>query len=224
MPIVWLRVIRDAVPGYTDAGHRVLTALALRMSKDGRGYAAISTLAADTGKGQATVRRATQEAQRRGHLAQTRRGHRLGDGRTVANEWELTGPQPLTGELLSESQPLTGVSQPLTGEHPRGLRSKRSKQAASAKSIIIELGATEDEANAVLRLIKTERPDIRSLDAIVPLMAEDGELKSWLERVRDTAAKQATEAAYRTGWKCSRCANRNRAEATRCRQCGTEPS
>src|SRR5690348_5582909 len=64
----------------------------------GRGFASTGQLLADAGAEERTVRRATRWGRDNELLLQTRRGRRLGDGRTIASEWRLT--QPATGDRL----------------------------------------------------------------------------------------------------------------------------
>lgn len=116
-PLVWMRAVRDARPKATVDRLAVLWALALRMRADGAGYASVRTLADDVAVCERTARRATDWARECDYLNRTRRGHRLGDGRVVASEWQLTVPveaesQPDPRDGLSESQPDNAESQP----------------------------------------------------------------------------------------------------------------
>lgn len=102
-PLVWMRLVRDAGP--TVARLAVLLCLALRMRPDGTGYASTRQLADDASVSLDTVKRATKWGRETSHLEQTRRGHRLGSGETVASEWRLTAPaQPVTRAPLNDSQ------------------------------------------------------------------------------------------------------------------------
>src|SRR5688572_28640025 len=105
MPIVWLRLIRDAVPSFGAARAHVLFCLGLRMDRNGTGYASHETLAADAKTSEHTARRATMDARGRGYLVQTRRGHRVTDETVVASAWQLTDPtQPATDTPLAVPQ------------------------------------------------------------------------------------------------------------------------
>jgi hypothetical protein len=103
----WLAAVRDHPERPPALQRLALTCLALRMDwTTGRGYASTGQLAADTDAEERTVRRATGWARDTGLLLRTRRGHRLGNGRVTASEWQLT--QPVTGDLLTSSQPDNG--------------------------------------------------------------------------------------------------------------------
>lgn len=204
-PLEWMRAVRDADPPFTTARLAVLWALALRMDSTGHGFASANQLASDAGVHERTARRAIDEARGRGYLNRTRRGHRLGNGRAVASEWELTLPtQPVTGDLLADSQPVTGDlltqsqpvrkhSQPVTGDRPRGLSTRGLSASARAAAIIAnKTGATDAEAAAVVALIARERQP-RSIAGLVARLAADGDLGEWLARVR--ASRQRVELA-----------------------------
>src|SRR5690606_8904410 len=108
-PLEWMRAVRDADPPFTSARLAVLWALALRMDSTGHGFASANQLASDAGVYERTARRATDEARGRGYLNRTRRGHRLGNSKVVASEWELTLPtQGVTGDTLTPTQGVTG--------------------------------------------------------------------------------------------------------------------
>jgi hypothetical protein len=113
VPLVWMRAIREVAP--SRSAEHVLWALALRLDADGTGFASIRQLADDTRMSQETVLRATRWARSAGYLEQTKRGHRKGDGRTVASEWLLLNVSLVTGR---GSQPVTPASQPVTREAP----------------------------------------------------------------------------------------------------------
>lgn len=157
-PLLWMRAIRDAKP--TTARGYVLLCLALRMNADGFGYASTRQLADDAEVSFSTVERATRWAREREFLERTRKGSRRGDGKALASEWLLTVPvdrssQPVTGDgfttteavtgdglsdsqpVTSDSQPVTGASQPVTGVTPevylpRGLSSKSVRDLADS--------------------------------------------------------------------------------------------
>jgi hypothetical protein len=80
-------------------------------------------------------------------------------------------------------------------------------------------GATEAEAEGVLKLIQAER-NPRSLVGLVHRLARDGELQDWLARVRANGHQGDTDEAYRSGWPCHRCGTTQRADVETCRQCG----
>lgn len=132
-PIVWMRSLRDAA-AVSGGKLTVLLMLALRMRKDGNGWAAQSRLAEDAGVSVSTVERAIKWAIKTGFLVRTRRGHRISDTVAVASEYRLT--QPVTGAgldhpesggdeqtqpVISEPNPSNGHSQPVTGDGLRGL-------------------------------------------------------------------------------------------------------
>lgn len=103
----WLAAVRDHPERPPSAQRYVLVCLALRMDwVTGRGFASTGQLAADSDAEERTIRRATGWARDTGLLLRTRRGHRLGNGRVTASEWQLT--QPVTGDLLTLSQPDNG--------------------------------------------------------------------------------------------------------------------
>lgn len=108
-PLVWMRTIRDDTD-LTAGTLNVLVMLALRMRKDGAGFASQEQLADDAGVSESTVRRALQKARDLGYVVRTRRGHRINDDVSVASEYRLTTPpQPVTGDTLA------GATQPVTG-------------------------------------------------------------------------------------------------------------
>jgi len=69
----------------------VLTALAVKFIDwgTGTGYASIQMLAEFTRHTMSTVKRALRWGRQTLLLVQTRRGHRLGNGKVVASEWRL---------------------------------------------------------------------------------------------------------------------------------------
>jgi hypothetical protein len=96
-PLLWMRAIRDAEPGFRGKRLPVLWALALRMGPNGQGFASHHVLAVDADVSEHTARRSTREARDRGYLDQTRRGGRRGTGVVMASEWALIEPsQPAT--------------------------------------------------------------------------------------------------------------------------------
>ena len=101
----WLVAIRDHPNRPAPAQCLVLQMLALRMDwHTGRGYASVRQLGSDAGASERTVRRGISWARETGHLARTRRGHRVSSQLVIASEWQLTTP----GYPQAESQPVTG--------------------------------------------------------------------------------------------------------------------
>jgi hypothetical protein len=109
-----MRAVRDE--DVSSATKNVLVMLALRMSEDGTGWVAQRRLAADASLSVRTVRRAVAWARTNGWLERTRRGHRLGDGRSLANEYRLVAPSqqdtpvPLTPSQQDTDDLLRSVS------------------------------------------------------------------------------------------------------------------
>lgn len=130
--MTWLAALRDHPERPPVTQRMVLYCLAQRMDwSTGCGFASTAQLAGDADCSPPTVKRATGWGRTAGMLVQTRRGHRLGDGRTSASEWRLRLPvdnssQGVTGETLNEistAQPgslngSAGASQGLTPEPP----------------------------------------------------------------------------------------------------------
>lgn len=78
----------------------VLTALAVKFAdRAGEGYASIESLAGFCGASRSTVQRALRWARATGLLQRKSRGHRLGNGKVLASEWQLR-PQGVTRGLL----------------------------------------------------------------------------------------------------------------------------
>ncbi len=144
-PLEWMRSLRDSGE-FTGGPLNVLLMLALRMRKDGTGFASQRQLAEDAGVSESTVKRALKTARESGSresgwVEQTRRGHRLTDGAAVASEYRLLDPtQPATGDTLdpeptghgcdvgngsqqviSEANRSSVHRQQVTGDPPRGL-------------------------------------------------------------------------------------------------------
>ena len=68
----------------------VLTALAVRFAnRSGEGYASIDSLAGFCGASRSTTQRALRWARATGLLHRKSRGHRLGNGKVLASEWQL---------------------------------------------------------------------------------------------------------------------------------------
>jgi hypothetical protein len=101
--MAWMTAVRDHPDRPPALQAHVLLLLALRMDwQTGCGFAATSQLAADAQCQERTVKNATRWGREHEMLVRSRRGHRLGDGRTVASEWRLTVPsQGLTGDTLN---------------------------------------------------------------------------------------------------------------------------
>jgi hypothetical protein len=170
--MVWMAAVRDHPDRPPMLQSHVLTMLALRLDwSTGRGFASTAQLAADADCSPPTVKRATGWGRTAGMLVQARRGHRRGDGTTVASEWQLELPvtgmpvdnssQRLTGDTLnaiSRDQPpsLNGSAAPsqrLTGDPPsRPVTSRPSPSARGTAADIIRSafpGATDDEIQAI---------------------------------------------------------------------------
>jgi hypothetical protein len=97
----WLAATRDHPDRPDRVQCHVLTMLALRLDWDGRGrgFASVPELMADADASKSTVERALGWARGKGpardsrfFLVQTKRGHRLGNGKTKASEWLLRLP------------------------------------------------------------------------------------------------------------------------------------
>ncbi len=89
--VAWLNAVYSH-PARPPALQRdVLTALAVKFLSwaDGTGYASIDMLAEFTRHTRSTVKRALRWGRDALLLIQTRRGHRLGNGKVVASEWRL---------------------------------------------------------------------------------------------------------------------------------------
>jgi hypothetical protein len=70
----------------------VLTALAIRFAdRSGEGYASVESLASFCGTSRSTVQRSLRWARSAGVglLLCKKRGHRLGNGKVLASEWQL---------------------------------------------------------------------------------------------------------------------------------------
>jgi hypothetical protein len=128
----WMAALRDHPKRPSSMQRQVLEMLALRLDwKTGRGFASTGQLADDADVDERTVRRATGWARGADMLIQTRRGHRLGDGRTVASEWRLVIPQPDSGDLLNDDSS-TGQSEFSTGQEADLNRTERQSQPDTA--------------------------------------------------------------------------------------------
>jgi hypothetical protein len=138
--MTWMTAVRDHPARPPALQVHVLLFLALRMDwQTGCGFASTAQLAADADCSNPTVKRATGWGRESGMLVQARRGHRLGDGRTVASEWRLAIPQRLTGDTLTgasgDQRPhLNGSAEPpqrLTADPPSRPRSSRPRSSAN---------------------------------------------------------------------------------------------
>jgi hypothetical protein len=79
----------------------VLTALAVKFAnRAGEGYASVEALAGFCRVSRSTVQRALRWARTAGLLQRKSRGHRLGNGKVLASEWQLR-PQGVTRGLLT---------------------------------------------------------------------------------------------------------------------------
>jgi hypothetical protein len=152
-PLAWMRAIRDAKP--TPSSLLVLLCLGLRMRSDGTGFASTRQLADDASVGTRTVERATRWARESSYLIRARRGHRLGDGRVVASEWQLSAPFSIRqdrrlGNLNPPNpnlNPPNGAPQPDTGTTTEVFtqRSSPSTRQARERELLLEAGAADDE-------------------------------------------------------------------------------
>lgn len=174
-PLLWMRAIRDAELKRPTKRLAVLWALALRMEKDGTGFASGDTLANDAQVHRATVSRATRAERKTGYLVQTRRGHRLGDGTVIASEWQLTNPvdnetqcgtsATLTEVSMSQTANLNVANDGLNvadKASPRGLLQEdisKSARAASATRVEVVVPSLPE-------CVKCHRPFAR--DTAVP--------------------------------------------------------
>lgn len=162
-PLIWMRALRDD-SRCTATRLTVLCMLALRMRADGTGYASAQKLADDSRVNERTARRAVEWARWESYLNRTRRGHRLGNGQTVASEYALTLPvdnssQPDTGDQLKDTS--TGHTdglnrtqqepQPDTGVRPRGSPQEVNHQEGN--------GAVRDETAAAVASALRETRD-----------------------------------------------------------------
>jgi hypothetical protein len=109
--MVWMKALRDHPFRPATAQCHVLYSLALRMDwETGAGFASAAQLAEDAACRERTVRNATAWARAAQMLTQTRRGHRLGDGRKLASEWQLCmPPQPAREDPFADASTGTGM-------------------------------------------------------------------------------------------------------------------
>lgn len=165
--------------------------LALRMRKDGTGWAAQSTLAEDAGVSVSTAARALAWATEAGFLVRTRRGHRLNNAAAVASEYRLT--QPVTGDMLGradripdgQSQPVisepntsNGHTQPVTGAVLRGLQQgvfSPSVPPFGGATVVATLEDLQDEEHRTPFLLGKR----------VAELCNSGVIEVWPEQFRD---------------------------------------
>ncbi len=188
--IFWIAAVHKH-PALSPAHRDILTYLAvMRLNFDtGTGYCSAQSLADGRGWDERTVRRALELARVKEPqlLRRTRRGHRLGDGRSMASEWALiyppmpvdndistghqnpvepisTGQSPHLNRTLLTSQPDTGA-RPTGIESPTGIEETSGQRAAHAlKTIDPEI--TIAEATEVLSEIAS-RPAVRNPLAVL---------------------------------------------------------
>jgi hypothetical protein len=206
----WLAAIRDFPEQPTAAEFRVLTMLAIRLTwKTMEGSASTADLVSDASASAAVVERATAWARTHGFLEQTRRGHRLDDGRVVKSCWRLIVPQPIATEGLgdlstAETQPIAteglgppnpsvAETQPIATEGlssfvVRVLDSRVSDHPIGGRRhpdwLASELrGMDDDEIDSVLARIRTDH-GARTL-GYIRRMAANGDLARYLACDRD---------------------------------------
>lgn len=191
----WLAAVRDHPDRPAALQRHALTMLALRLDwTTGSGFASMRDIAADSDASDHTVKRATGWARsdKVGLLVCTRRGHRLGNGTTVASEWQLTLPvdgqsQGATdGTLKSQGasgadlKVPAGASQGASGAtHQESSTSQSSPSPRASASDTIRAAfpdANSHEIEAVTKIIVAARKP-RDLDAYVASMAARGSLR-----------------------------------------------
>jgi hypothetical protein len=175
-PLLWMRAIRDAQPGFRGKRLPVLWALALRMGPNGQGFASHHVLAVDADVSEHTARRSTREARDRGYLDQTRRGGRRGTGVVMASEWALTEPsQPVTGDTLRATptgHPLDVSDGPQTAKsgspngHPLAAQ-EVLYQEVSSKTPYVSTGPAPVAANGGKEPHKNEPNARRAIAALI---------------------------------------------------------
>lgn len=102
----WLNAVYCHPDRPPAAQRDILSALAVKYLdwRSGEGFASIEMLADFCGAARSTVQRALRWARAAELLVLTRRGHRLGNGKTIASEWRLSLPQGVN--RLSVEKPL----------------------------------------------------------------------------------------------------------------------
>lgn len=90
----WLTAVWAHPDRLPDTQRNALVGLALTLDwATGKGFASVSKIADKSGCGDATVKRATSWARKRGLLIQTRRGRHVGRGASSrASEWRTCAP------------------------------------------------------------------------------------------------------------------------------------
>ena len=225
---LWRIAVRDH-PGRPapDQCH-VLMVLPSRLDwRTGRGYASVAVLCADSGRSEATVRRALRWAQSptAALLLRLRRGHRLGSGEAIASEWQLTMPVdnpvslPVSGNGLRSSTGQrgrlyrsAGPSLPVSGdglsETSSSETSSSPARASAADTIRAAVpDATDDEIEILTERIATEhspRDLARYLTGYAPghLAAAIADVRAERDRQARAAAAAAVDAARRDGAAC----------------------
>jgi hypothetical protein len=132
-----MTAIRDHPERPTPAQSHVLDRLALRTDwQTGCGFASIHQLAADTQYGERTVKNAIAWAIRHNLIVRTRRGHRLGDGTTIASEWRLSLPATSTGTGMHLEDTSTGTGVHLNGHlsASQGARTAPPSRTSSSRT------------------------------------------------------------------------------------------
>ena len=134
----WLARLYDKhEPPLTSVHRAILTCLATRHLdySDGRGSCSNEQLMADNGAAEATVRSALTRARKLGMLQRTKRGHRTGDGLSIASEWALVYPPLSTAQEKRVDEFSTAQkpgSQPLRRDGPTEKKQKRRASARQA--------------------------------------------------------------------------------------------
>lgn len=131
-----------------------------------------------------------------------------------AFEGQRRNPRDIKG-ATPDTQRRNPLLRPLSHE-PSGNR--HLSRGSNAVSLLAAIGADEDETRFIIEKIKNQA-NVRNLNAYVAKLAETGDLAAMLTEVRGDSARKATEDAYRSGWRCRRCAVPNRPDADQCRQC-----
>jgi len=108
--VYWLAALYD-VPGLTADRRDILVCLATRHLDfgTGAGYCSVATLSTVLGCHEQTVRRALETARTAGLIERTKRGHRLGNGKPIASEWQIIyPPQGVTRDPLRSASTVHG--------------------------------------------------------------------------------------------------------------------
>jgi hypothetical protein len=175
--MTWMTAVRDHPERPAATQVHVLFALALRMDwSTGQGFASTGQLASDAQCEERTVRRATGWARKAEMLVQSRRGHRLGNGKVIASEWCLAMPvdnHVSTGQGRPVEKISTGqgsnlnrtgdASQPDCSTPPSELSSSETSSSLSASAS----ASGQDERETDFDVDERE-PDFELLAAAVP--------------------------------------------------------